>query len=109
MPVKEYYQRHKTSLRQYNKSFLSNWRRNNPEKVEQHNKSVWSNMTAAQKAKKKARQQTQYLIETGKLNREFCQFSGCFVMAEAHHDDYSKIEDIKWFCKSHHEEYHHGK
>lgn len=30
----------------------------------------------------------------------------CGAKAEAHHDDYLKPLDVKWFCKKHHEEWH---
>lgn len=38
-------------------------------------------------------------IEKGK-----CEI--CGAKAEAHHDDYSKPLEVKWFCLKHHREYH---
>lgn len=45
-------------------------------------------------------------IKRGVLAREDCEV--CGAPAEAHHDDYSQPLDVRWLCKQHHEEEHHG-
>ena len=43
--------------------------------------------------------------KTGRLLKKPCQICGK-PNAFAHHDDYSKPLDVKWFCNFHHCEYH---
>lgn len=56
--------------------------------------------------KVRARSLVQSAIKCGRLSREPCQV--CGAPAEAHHDDYSKPLDVKWFCFVHHREIAHG-
>lgn len=44
-------------------------------------------------------------LRDGKLLRQPCEVCGD-VIAEAHHDDYSKPLDVRWLCKRHHMEHH---
>jgi membrane-bound lytic murein transglycosylase len=44
-------------------------------------------------------------IRSGRLKRGNCEI--CKKQnAEAHHDDYSKPLEVRWFCRKHHREYH---
>jgi hypothetical protein len=53
-----------------------------------------------------ARSTTNHAIRDGKLVRKPCQICGN-DKTEAHHDDYSKPLEVKWFCFKHHRQYHH--
>lgn len=55
-------------------------------------------------ARRKARTILNHAIRDGKLKRKPCQV--CGEKAEAHHDDYSKPLEVKWFCFKHHREHH---
>lgn len=44
-------------------------------------------------------------LRDGKLVRQPCEICGT-ARVEAHHDDYSKPLDVRWLCKSHHDEHH---
>jgi len=37
-----------------------------------------------------------------------CSVEGCFNLGERHHPDYSKPEEIVWFCKTHHRRLNHA-
>ena len=43
----------------------------------------------------------------GRLIKQNCEVCGD-PKTEAHHDDYDKPLDVRWLCKKHHEEHHHG-
>jgi hypothetical protein len=45
-------------------------------------------------------------IKYGKISRKPCEVCSS-TNAEGHHDDYSKPLEVRWFCKEHHEQYHH--
>ena len=47
------------------------------------------------------RQQTHQAVKNGLLIRLPCEICGD-PNSEAHHDDYSKPLEVKWFCKKHH-------
>lgn len=38
-----------------------------------------------------------------------CSVCGSTTRIEAHHEDYTKPLDVVYYCKKHHNEYHHGK
>ena len=44
-------------------------------------------------------------IRDGRLIRQSCEVCGN-EQAQAHHDDYSKPLDVRWFCTTHHAEWH---
>jgi len=43
-------------------------------------------------------------VRDGKVQRQPCEV--CGNKAQAHHDDYSKPLDVRWFCHKHHAELH---
>lgn len=45
-------------------------------------------------------------IRLGRIQKGPCEFKGCTNPVQAHHDDYSKPLDVRWFCRKHHFEYH---
>jgi len=60
----------------------ADWRKRNPEKHEAH-KAV------------------QYAVKTGKLIKLPCEICGAMPVL-AHHEDYSKPLEVKWYCALHH-------
>jgi hypothetical protein len=54
--------------------------------------------------KEKARRKIRYEIKMGRILRQPCEI--CGAEAQAHHDDYSKPLDVRWFCPKHHKEHH---
>lgn len=56
--------------------------------------------------KRHAQTLLQSAIRWGKMKRQPCE--KCGKKAEAHHADYSKPYEVRWLCKQHHEEIHHG-
>jgi hypothetical protein len=55
--------------------------------------------------KVKARKRLVEAIKNGKLKRENCSICNS-PNSHAHHDDYTKPLEVKWFCPLHHSEYH---
>lgn len=55
----------------------------------------------------RARRTTQNLVQTGKLEIKPCVVCGN-VEVIAHHEDYSRPNDVIWICKIHHTAYHEG-
>lgn len=53
--------------------------------------------------KYKARVKVSSSIRRKKITKKPCEFCGD-VNVQAHHDDYSKPLDVRWFCKKHHSE-----
>lgn len=45
-------------------------------------------------------------IKSGRLYRQPCEICGTEKNIHAHHDDYAKPLDIRWFCITHHNLYH---
>jgi hypothetical protein len=57
--------------------------------------------------KAKAWSAVYWAIKTGKLTRKPCEICG-EPKSQAHHGDYSKPLDVRWFCFKHHREVGHG-
>lgn len=57
--------------------------------------------------RKKARRVTKNLILDGKLKKGTCVVCGNSEVL-AHHEDYSRPNDIIWICEKHHKAYHSG-
>jgi hypothetical protein len=57
--------------------------------------------------KKRAWNAVSGAIRSGKLKRQPCEICGD-PNSQAHHDDYSRPLDVRWLCRAHHEEHHHG-
>ena len=59
----------------------------------------------ANKPKIAARNKVAYALKTGALKRGDCEVCGK-PEGQAHHDDYSKPLDVRWFCTKHHGQAH---
>ena len=57
--------------------------------------------------KNRARNAVSNAVRDGRLVRKPCEVCGS-VMAQAHHEDYAKPLDVRWFCFKHHREVEHG-
>jgi hypothetical protein len=108
------------------------WRRRNREKVREKNRR-WAKTSAGRQAhrqrqkayrdrhpglayqqtkrgylsspeKARARAAVHYAVRCGKLTRMPCEVCGN-PNSQAHHDDYSKPLEVKWFCPVHHAEH----
>lgn len=55
--------------------------------------------------KARVRRQTRSAILAGTLVRQPCEVCGA-EKVDAHHDDYSKPLDVRWLCRTHHNEFH---
>lgn len=85
--------------RKKNTERMAAWRKQNVEKVKIINFKSYHN------AKEKFH--TRYLLNSavraGKILKLSCQYPQCGnIKTEAHHFDYAKPLDVKWFCKKHH-------
>lgn len=60
---------------------------------------------AANPEKYAARRAVQKALARGELVRQPCEV--CGGKAEAHHSDYSRPLDVRWFCRKHHYEVFH--
>jgi hypothetical protein len=47
-------------------------------------------------------------VRDGRLVRGPCEKCGA-METHGHHDDYSKPLEVRWLCRVHHEEHHHGR
>jgi ERCC4-type nuclease len=63
-------------------------------------------MRARNPEKKKARSAVSNAFRDGRLERKGCEI--CGTTAQAHHEDYSRALDVRWFCFKHHREEGHG-
>lgn len=57
------------------------------------------------RAKIRARQAINSEVKYGRVTRLPCEVCG-EPKTEAHHDDYAKPLEVRWLCKTHHEEHH---
>ena len=80
----------------------SNFRRNHLPK-EEHNRFGKGLSDDERRKRIKARNILNHAIRDGKIKRLSCF---CGKKAEAHHDNYNKPLDVKWFCFKHHRKYH---
>lgn len=58
-------------------------------------------------SKIRARKLLQYAFKMGRIEKLPCEACGS-EESQAHHEDYSKPMDVKWFCNLHHSHVHHG-
>ncbi len=62
---------------------------------------------AANPEKNRAYNAVRYALKSGKIKKMACFYCGK-KKVEAHHDDYSKLLDVKWMCFKCHREKEHG-
>lgn len=58
--------------------------------------------------KNRARAMVGYAIKAGHLARGPCESCGTTIKVQAHHDDYLKPLQVRWFCFKCHREHAHG-
>ena len=80
------------------------WAKNNPDKAAK----LQTQYRKRHPKKIMARQAVTHAIREGQLMRETCEVPKCSVIGQAHHDDYSKLLDVRWLCTKHHNELHKG-
>lgn len=56
--------------------------------------------------KYKAHTMVNNAIRAGKLFNQCCEICGKKEIVHAHHDDYLKPLNVRWFCVPHHHEWH---
>jgi hypothetical protein len=96
--MREYRKIKRKKLRDYNREYNKAWRK----KFGYHNE---KNSQLRYPEKVKARKVLNRAIANGTIKRGTCCV--CSEMnAQAHHDDYSKPLEVKWFCALHHKQHH---
>jgi len=58
------------------------------------------------KYKYKAQTKVNNAIRDRRLASKPCQICGSTKRIHAHHDDYSKMLDVRWLCPKHHKQWH---
>lgn len=93
----EYREKNREHLRAYNREYNKKWRRLNGYHNEYNSKRRYPERV-------KARRALQYAVDIGILKRGCCEVCKK-PKAQAHHHDYSKPLEVRWFCPVHHKEY----
>lgn len=70
-------------------------------KDEQHAYKGGGELEEIRVIKRKARSYLNHAVRDGRITREPCELCGD-SKSEAHHDDYTKPLDVRWFCLKHH-------
>jgi len=68
------------------------------------NRPKHSNLHPIARKKANARAYLHEYIKRGKITKGVCEV--CGKPAEAHHDNYDKPLEVRWFCREHHLELH---
>jgi len=92
----------KDERREYSHRQAKEWRENNREGSNEHQRRY----RAKYPEKAKARYAVSNAIRDGKLKKKPCMVCGT-QKVEGHHHDYSKPLHITWLCKAHHDAMHH--
>lgn len=95
---REYREKNADKFREYNRKYNQLWRQKNG----YHNE---VNSRKRYPEKQHARELLGYAIRAGRIKRGRCQVCEK-PNAQAHHDDYLKPLEVKWFCPYHHKTYH---
>ena len=95
--LREYRAKNAEKLRDYNRKYNQEWRAKNGYYNETNSKLRYPE-------KQRARRILQTACMTGFIKRGNCEV--CHKpKAQAHHDDYSKPLEVRWFCPLHHREH----
>ena len=76
-----------------NAEYMRNWRKTHRPNDDQVKKGI-------------VRSTTNMLVRRGKITKKPCEVCGGLSNLEAHHDDYSKPEQVRWLCAIDHKEHH---
>jgi len=96
-----YYARHREAIKERRAEYFKQY-----PKTETGKKKKLLNyyeMTRRYPEKYKARYTLRNAVRLGKINKGCCEICGALDV-EAHHDDYSKPLEVRWFCSLHHRE-----
>jgi hypothetical protein len=95
---REYREKNAKKMREYNREYNKEYRKKNGYYNETNSKKRYPE-------KEHARYLLRQAVRKGLIKRKSCQV--CRKKnAQAHHDDYFKPLEVKWFCPLHHSEYH---
>lgn len=72
------------------------------------NRKKQAEMAPEEKMKVLARQYLNVYLRRGKVVKKPCEVCGS-ENSQAHHDDYSKPLEVRWFCREHHLDLHNKK
>jgi len=98
--IRAYRHKNQQKIRRYYRKYNSEWRKKNGYHNELNSKKRYPH-------KQYAREQALYAIRTGRLQRQPCEACGS-IKAQAHHPDYNKPLEVRWFCATHHNEHERG-
>ena len=108
LDVKQNYRARKPHYRDYEKqrarlphrvALRTAYQREHPDVCSPHKK-AWE---LRNPEKKRACTALNNAIRDGKIVRQtICEVCGSAQNVEAHHDDYTKVFDVRWLCKRHH-------
>lgn len=65
----------------------------------------YGDLSEEEKMKSIVRSKVKMRIRRGTMKRLPCEVCGN-PKSQAHHDDYSKVYDVRFLCRKHHNEYH---
>lgn len=103
--LKAYRLKNKDRFRLYSKKWSAEkykeyYEKNKRKILENHEKNRKLNLS-----KNRARNNLQYHVKKGNIERKPCIRCG-EIKSEAHHKDYSKQLEVIWLCRKHHMELH---
>lgn len=98
--VKEWQRKNKEKVNAYDATY----RQTAPGKQARNKAKAKSNAKYPKKAR--AREMVYLAKSRGDLIPEPCETCGVTIGVHAHHDDYSKPLEVRWFCGTHHREHH---
>lgn len=97
---RKYREKNREKCREYNRFYNKIWRYEHGYHNERASEARYPKKLIARKIAQKA-------IADGLIERKPCQACG-LPNGQAHHDDYSKPLELKFFCPLHHREYEKG-
>jgi len=77
------------------------WRRQNRERI--HAAEIEYRKT--HRPKRQAKDAVRYALKMGRMTKQPCEVCGD-TNADAHHDDYAKPLEVRWLCRTHHNQWH---
>ena len=93
-----YREKNRVKLRNYSREYNKKWRKENGYRNEEKYHKKYPE-------KQSCRQLLNYAIRSKKIKRGVCEVCGK-KNAQAHHEDYCKPLEVRWFCPLHHTQHH---